>query len=136
MKPWNLNGSKVFSCPFGERYPLPYPLAAKRPFYVPFHPVRAVSLHLLRYMTVYVQGKGRRCVAQVALDGFCIVPVLERQHRVGVPIQYNKDKSEKPRKIKGLSDLSLFFFHLFSIKNRPKTKGQKERCYINDKSEL
>ena len=84
MKPWNLNGSKVFSCPFGERYPLPYPLAAKRPFYVPFHPVRAVSLHLLRYMTVYVQGKGRRCVAQVALDGFCIVPVLERQHRVGV----------------------------------------------------
>lgn len=53
-----------------------------------------------------------------------------------MPIQYNKDKSEKPRKIKGLSDLSLFFFHLFSIKDQPKTKGQKERCYINDKSEF
>ena len=38
-----------------------------------------------------------------------------------VPIQYNKDKLEKPRKIKGLSDLSLFFFHLFYHENQPKT---------------
>ena len=60
---------------------MPYPLAADGPFYVPFHPVRTVPLHLLRYMTVYVQGKGRRCAAQVALDGFYIVTVLERQHR-------------------------------------------------------
>ena len=35
-------------------------------------------------MTVHVQGKGRRCVTQVTLDGFYIVPVWERQHRVGV----------------------------------------------------
>lgn len=62
--------------------------------------------------------------------------VSKWERGMSMPIQYNNDKSEKPSKIKGLSDLSLFFFHLFSIKNQPKTKGQKGRCYINDKSEL
>ncbi len=42
-----------------------------------------------------------------------------------MPIQYNKDKSEKPCKIKGLSDLSLFFFHLF----QPNLRFKKERAH-------
>lgn len=51
----------------------------------------------------------------------------------GMPIQYNKDKSENPCKIKGFRDLSLFFFRLFFIKIRLCKVGRKGQCYINDK---
>lgn len=44
---------------------------------------------------------------------------------VYMPVQYNEDKSEKLRQIKGLSDLSLFFFHLFSMKKSAQNKGAK-----------
>lgn len=52
---------------------------------------------------------------------------------VGMPIQYNKDKSENPRKIKGFRDLSLFFFRLFFLKIRLCEVSRKGQCYINDK---
>ena len=58
---------------------------------------------------------------------------LDQQRGVGVPIQYNKDKSENPCKIKGFRDLSLFFFRLFFIKIRLCKVGRKGQCYINDK---
>ena len=35
-------------------------------------------------MPVYVKGKGRRGVTQIPLNGFHIVPVLERQYRVSM----------------------------------------------------
>ncbi len=50
-----------------------------------------------------------------------------------MPIQYNKDKSENPRKIKGFRDLSLFFFRLFFLKIRLCEVSRKGQCYINDK---
>lgn len=52
---------------------------------------------------------------------------------IEMPIQYNKDKSENPCKIKGFRDLSLFFFRLFFIKIRLCKVGRKGQCYINDK---
>ena len=42
-----------------------------------------------------------------------------------VPILHNKDKSEKLRKIKGLSDLSLFFSTYFKSKISPKQRDRK-----------
>ena len=53
------------------------PLADDSTPYVPLHSVRTIALHLIRHVTVYVQGKGRRSVAPVALDCFYIVPVLQ-----------------------------------------------------------
>lgn len=58
---------------------------------------------------------------------------LNEKAGVRVPIQYNKDKSENPCKIKGFRDLSLFFFRLFFIKIRLCKVGRKGQCYINDK---
>lgn len=58
---------------------------------------------------------------------------VDQRRCMGVPIQYNKDKSENPRKIKGFRDLSLFFFRLFFLKIRLCEVSRKGQCYINDK---
>ena len=59
--------------------------------------------------------------------------MIDKIRYMAMPIQYNKDKSENPCKIKGFRDLSLFFFRLFFIKIRLCKVGRKGQCYINDK---
>ena len=38
------------------------------------HPVSALTLHLVSYVTVYVQGECCRSVAEIALDRLNVVP--------------------------------------------------------------
>ena len=76
----------------------------------------------------------RIALEQSAYDCSCAPEDFLSVHsNVHVPIQYNKDKSENPCKIKGFRDLSLFFFRLFFIKIRLCKVGRKGQCYINDK---
>ncbi|EFD01020.1 hypothetical protein CE91St54_19180 [Hungatella hathewayi] len=51
-------------------------------------------------------------------------------------IQYNKGKSERPRKIKGFSDLSLFFFHLFQQKSAQNKREERERLHERQNQSL
>ena len=46
------------------------------------HPLRALSLHLLRHMTVLVQGERRRMMAQVGLHRLDVVPGTDGRHGV------------------------------------------------------
>lgn len=65
-------------------YPLIDPLQISKPFYVCFHAGGAVLLHALRNMAVHIKGKSGGSVAQVALDGFHVVPILEGEDSKGV----------------------------------------------------
>ena len=60
-------------------------------------------------MAVYVQRKGRCGVAQITLHCLDVVPGADRGDCVGVPLRYNYDKPEKPRRIKGFEVFSLVF---------------------------
>ena len=59
-------------------------------------------------------GYGEVCV-QGAHAAFGQFPVLLR--RVGVPLRYNYDKPEKPRRIKGFEVFSLIFSSFSKPKN-------------------
>ena len=50
-----------------------------------FHPAGAGRLHGVGNMAVNVQCKGRRGMAEVPLHPLHVVPVLQREHSVGVP---------------------------------------------------
>ena len=75
---------------FGDRrdcFPLWFPLYiiysalfSSQTFIESLHPGSAVSAHLFGHVTVNVQGEGRRCVTQVFLHGFDIVPCQQRSH--------------------------------------------------------
>ena len=68
-------------------------------------------------MGVGVQRKARRVVAQHTADGFHVHAVLQRHRREGVPLRYNYDKPEKPRRIKGFEVFSLVFSSFSKPKN-------------------
>ena len=65
------------------------------------HGLCGLLLHLPRGVGVGSQGKAGVVVTQHAADGFHIHAVLQCQGREGVPLRYNYDKPEKPRRIKG-----------------------------------
>lgn len=48
------------------------------------HPGGAVLFHALRHVAVNIQSKGCCGVSQVSLDGFHVVPILEREDGEGV----------------------------------------------------
>ena len=56
-------------------------------------------------------------MAQHPGDGLDIYAVLERQRGEGVPLRYNYDKPEKPRRIKGFEVFSLVFSSFSKPKN-------------------
>lgn len=56
--------------------------------------------HIVRDMGVDVQRGGCGHMAQHGRKGLQIHAVLQRQGGERMPIEYNKDKSEKSRKIK------------------------------------
>ena len=68
-------------------------------------------------MAVNIQSEGRRCMAQVSLNGFDIVTVFQGQHGKSMPLRYNYDKPEKPRRIKGFEVFSLIFSSFSKPKN-------------------
>ena len=60
-------------------------------------------------MSVGVQGKACGEVPQHTRYGFDVHTVLQCQRCEGVPLRYNYDKPEKPRRIKGFEVFSLVF---------------------------
>ena len=52
--------------------------------YILLHPAGAGCLHGIGNMAVNIQRKGRRSMAEVPLHRLHVVPVLQREHRVGV----------------------------------------------------
>ena len=60
-------------------------------------------------MAVNIERKGRRRVAQIALDGLDVVAGADRSHGVGVPLRYNYDKPEKPRILRVFGYQARFF---------------------------
>ena len=68
-------------------------------------------------MSVGVQRKPCRKMPQHARYGFDVHAVLQSQRCEGVPLRYNYDKPEKPRRIKGFEVFSLVFSSFFKPKN-------------------
>ena len=68
-------------------------------------------------MGVGVQREARRVVAKHRGHRFYIHPVLQRHRREGVPLRYNNDKPENPRRIKGFEVFSLVFSSFSKPKN-------------------
>ena len=68
-------------------------------------------------MHVPVHGGGDVSVAQDGLDRLGRCPRGAEQGGVGVPLRYNYDKPEKPRRIKGFEVFSLVFSSFSKPKN-------------------
>ena len=68
-------------------------------------------------MGVGVQREARRVVTEHTADGFHVHAVLQGHGREGVPLRYNYDKPEKPRRIKGFEVFSLVFSSFSKPKN-------------------
>ena len=60
-------------------------------------------------MSIDVGGSGNITVSEPLLNLLHRHPLLEQQARAAVPLRYNYDKPEKPRKIKGFEVFSLIF---------------------------
>ena len=78
---------------------------------------RRLGLHIPGDVGVDVQGSGRRHMAQHGGEGLHIHTALQGQGGKGVPLRYNYDKPEKPRRIKGFEVFSLVFSSFFKPKN-------------------
>ena len=96
------------------------------------HPVDGFPLFIVQHMRIFLSGDNGGMAHEVLDDADGNI-LFHQPCGEGMPIQYNKDKSENPCKIKGFRDLSLFFFRLFFIKIRLCKVGRKGQCYINDK---
>ena len=68
-------------------------------------------------MSVGVQRKPCRKMPQHARHGLDVHAVLQGQRCEGVPLRYNYDKPEKPRRIKGFEVFSLIFSSFSKPKN-------------------
>lgn len=95
--------------------------------------VRSLRQRFRKHMGVDIFRCPGVAVAEMLGDHFRGYAHVYQQRSIRVPVQYNKDKSENPRKIKGFRDLSLFFFRLFFLKIRLCEVSRKGQCYINDK---
>ena len=68
-------------------------------------------------MSVGVQRKPCRKMPQHTRHGLDVHSVLQCQRCEGVPLRYNYDKPEKPRRIKGFEVFSLIFSSFSKPKN-------------------
>ena len=68
-------------------------------------------------MGVYVRRGADLSVAQPARDHDERSAVGDHQARISVPLRYNYDKPEKPRRIKGFEVFSLIFSSFSKPKN-------------------
>ena len=71
--------------------------------------MRRFELGVGGHMSVGVQRKARRVVAQHTADGLDVHAVLQGHRRESVPLRYNYDKPEKPRISRVFGYLARFF---------------------------
>ena len=100
------------------RVALPFPLLSlnSRPQH-PVHLLGCLPLGRGGNVSIGVQGETSAEVAENGRDGFHVHPVLQGQGSEGVPLRYNYDKPEKPRRIKGFEVFSLVFSSFSKPKN-------------------
>ena len=79
--------------------------------------VCSFDLHLHGSVGVGIQSEARAVVSQHGGQSLYIYSVLECQCCEGMPLRYNYDKPEKPRRIKGFEVFSLVFSSFFKPKN-------------------
>ena len=68
-------------------------------------------------MTIDIQREGGGGMPEVALYRLDIDAGADRGYGVAVPLRYNYDKPEKPRRIKGFEVFSLVFSSFSKPKN-------------------
>ena len=68
-------------------------------------------------MPVDISGRADVAVSQPFADLFKLKTFGEQQAGAGVPLRYNYDKPEKPRRIKGFEVFSLVFSSFSKPKN-------------------
>ena len=100
-----------YADPYGIFAGLPGHLADKL-----LHTLGGLLAHLLRDMTVYVQGEAGGGVAQVALHRFDVVAALNGGNRVAVPLWHNKDKSGIPCVATGFGFIFILFPSIYPAK--------------------
>ena len=74
-------------------------------------------LHLPRDVGVGAEREARIEMAEHTRYSFYVHAILQRQGRKCVPLRYNYDKPEKPRRIKGFEVFSLIFSSFSKPKN-------------------
>ena len=79
--------------------------------------LRRTPLHLVGDVRIGVKGEPGAKVAQHAGQGLCIHAAGECHGCKRVPLRYNYDKPEKPRRIKGFEVFSLVFSSFSKPKN-------------------
>ena len=107
----------LFVILFQAVFPYIFPLQPQNVLDEALHALCVGPFHLVGYMSINVQGKGCGRVAQVPLDCFYIIPSPDGCDGVAVPLRYNYDKPEKPRRIKGFEVFSLIFSSFSKPKN-------------------
>ena len=117
-------------------FPLPYPLERYHPapallqrvgrfrfrlgcgrFHEAADLLRCTSLHIVGDVRIGVQGEPGAVVAQHAGQGLYIHAAGEGHRGKSMPLRYNYDKPEKPRRIKGFEVFSLIFSSFSKPKN-------------------
>ena len=74
-------------------------------------------LHLARDVGVGAECEACINVTEHTADGFDVYAILQCQRCEGMPLRYNYDKPEKPRRIKGFEVFSLVFSSFSKPKN-------------------
>ncbi len=77
--------------------PLRLPLSGSKGVYICLHPGGALLPHLLGDMPIDIQSKRGGGVAEIVLNGFQIVPILEGQHRKSVPKLVEAENEKRSR---------------------------------------
>ena len=81
------------------------------------HGLCCLVLLLAGGMGVGAERESGVVVSQHTADRFHVHSILQRQRCEGVPLRYNYDKPEKPRRIKGFEVFSLVFSSFSKPKN-------------------
>ena len=81
------------------------------------HRLCGLLLHLPCGVGVGAEGESGVIVPEHTADGFDVHSILQCQRCEGMPLRYNYDKPEKPRRIKGFEVFSLVFSSFSKPKN-------------------
>ena len=79
--------------------------------------IRGIAVHLFSHMGIDIEGRADIAVTQPALDSLNVDAMFDHQGSRRVPLRYNYDKPEKPRRIKGFEVFSLIFSSFSKPKN-------------------